>query len=244
MASQLEIDGQHGISTVRDLFLHALFARMAMTDDSIVEFRTIYDPDSNTIDLDIPPSAIAVLDQVTGMQRGDNLKTFINWLIGSRMLAPNLATDPNFISALSMRVWFGANLFNFNSEYLSIILPTGTQSILGYNLQVAPAPPIVSLVVYLVWSCPNSINVQFAIRTTVTVNPPDGSTPTMHIADTAVDTTISAPGIAAETAIMRIDGISAGSIVSLLLNRGYSGSPDQDLEAITILGLRTEFNVG
>lgn len=69
-------------ASVRDLFLHALFARIALNDNTTIEFRTVYDPATDTIDLDIPDCNVGILDTVTGMQQGPRFRAFIAWLVG------------------------------------------------------------------------------------------------------------------------------------------------------------------
>lgn len=64
---------------VRDLFLHALFARIAMTDNSVIEFQTRFNPATNTIELEVPACNLPIFDMLTGMQKGPNFKAFMGW---------------------------------------------------------------------------------------------------------------------------------------------------------------------
>jgi hypothetical protein len=240
-------------STVRDLFLHALFARIAFTNNDTTEFRTVYDPTTNVIELDIPQEAINVLDQITGIQRGPNFKTFINWLIGSTTLTPSLSrltgllADPNFTSGLSLRVWLGANLFNYNDEYLALVLPATVQSVVGHNFRT-PAPPVgqpanapSDITVSLIWSLPATGATSFTIRASTTISQTDGTPPVFG----SVDATLSASntqeaGAIIKTGIMIIPAVPAGSIVSLLLTRNFVGSPDPNTQALILVGLMVE----
>ncbi|MEM3097455.1 MAG: hypothetical protein QXU32_01880 [Nitrososphaerales archaeon] len=68
---------------VRDLFLYALFARLALSDGSNVEFETKFNPSTNTIELQLPDCAIPFFDKVTGMKQGPRFRQYINWLVGN-----------------------------------------------------------------------------------------------------------------------------------------------------------------
>jgi len=238
----------HPASTVRDLFLHALFARIAFTNNDTTEFRTVYDPITNVIDLDIPQEALDALDQVTGMQRGPNFKTFINWLIGSATLttgsgAPaGLLANPNFVSGLSLRVWLGANLFNYADDYLALVLPATVQAIVGYNFSTTNSGDVT---VSLLWSLPAALpqgeTTSATIRASATINQTDGSQPLFGSADVTVSADDSqAAGALVKTEIMVIPAVPAGSIVSLLLSRNFVGSPDPNTQAVVLVGLLVE----
>lgn len=79
---QLAQPGCIAPTAVRDLFLHALFARLTLNDNSTVEFETKYDPITNTIELQLPDCALQFFDTIAGMQRGPRLQTFMGWLVG------------------------------------------------------------------------------------------------------------------------------------------------------------------
>lgn len=80
------IGAKDGPPEANDIFLHALFARLTLNNNDTIEFETKFNPNTNTIELDLPPEAQHVLDQLTGIQRGPNFQLFINWLIGSQTL--------------------------------------------------------------------------------------------------------------------------------------------------------------
>jgi hypothetical protein len=80
---QLAQPGCNAPTGVRDLFLHALFARLALNDNSNVEFETKYNPQTNTIELQLPDCALPFFDTVTGMQQGPRFRAYIDWLIGN-----------------------------------------------------------------------------------------------------------------------------------------------------------------
>jgi hypothetical protein len=80
---QLAQPGCTAPTAVRDLFLHALFARLAFNDNSIVEFETKYNQQTNTIELQLPDCALPFFDTITGLQQGPRFRAYIDWLVGN-----------------------------------------------------------------------------------------------------------------------------------------------------------------
>lgn len=62
---------------VRDLVLHASICRIANDDNSIDEFETVYDPKTNTVDINTPTE---VIDRLREMTVGHNLGIYFGWL--------------------------------------------------------------------------------------------------------------------------------------------------------------------
>ena len=86
---------------VRDLFLFAVFARVTLTNDQNFEFETVYDPDTNTIELEIPNEVLDFL--FSDVQQGPRFCRYIEWLIqcavgnldlGVGVTGPRGATGP------------------------------------------------------------------------------------------------------------------------------------------------------
>jgi len=63
---------------IKDMFLHALFARIAANDDDVWEFETEYNQKSNTIDLLISEKFISIIENVN---KGNDFNRYIKWLI-------------------------------------------------------------------------------------------------------------------------------------------------------------------
>lgn len=63
---------------IKDMFLHALFARIAANDGETWEFETNYDPKDNDIELLISEKFISILETVA---KGPKFVRYITWLI-------------------------------------------------------------------------------------------------------------------------------------------------------------------
>ena len=85
------LDNQESLA-IRDLFLHSLFARIALNDNTTTEFSTTYDKNINEIELNVPDNLTEIFNQITGLKRGEKFKTFINWLIGSQTINEGIIT--------------------------------------------------------------------------------------------------------------------------------------------------------
>jgi hypothetical protein len=223
-----------------DIFLHALFARMTLSDGKTIEFETKFNATTNTIELDIPTEASALLDQITGIQRGPTFKRFMDWLIGSQSIIPATPRDGEFVSASDIAIWFGASRVVIG-EKLILNLPASDMSVVGYNLKTSSTlESNVNLKVYLVWTYNSGSNTSFTIRTTARVYQIDGS-----ISDVAGDTDISTfnliSGDIRETLMLNINDIHSDNIINLLFNRNYPNTPEPKTESIGILGLQFVF---
>lgn len=75
--NDLEVTATIG-DQVRDMFLHALFARIAANDDENWEFETKFDPKENHIELQIPEKFISIIESVS---KGEDFNRYIRWLI-------------------------------------------------------------------------------------------------------------------------------------------------------------------
>lgn len=85
--------------SANDLFLYALFARVARTDNSNVEFSTHYDKSCNMIELVIPDDALPIFNQITGIQQGPKFRAYIDWLIGGRANTGTSIIDEDLVIA-------------------------------------------------------------------------------------------------------------------------------------------------
>lgn len=65
---------------IRDLIIHAAICRIAYRDDSTEEFLTRYNPDTQTVDIDIPDEKLDLLMRV---QIGPKLERYFSWLTNS-----------------------------------------------------------------------------------------------------------------------------------------------------------------
>lgn len=62
---------------IRDMFLYALFARVAANDDENWEFETKYDAETQHIELDIPEDFMQIIE---GTTKGEYFRRYIAWL--------------------------------------------------------------------------------------------------------------------------------------------------------------------
>lgn len=62
---------------IKDMFLHALFARIAASDNETWEFETTYNTETQCIELDIPEEFMQIIESTT---KGDYFKRYISWL--------------------------------------------------------------------------------------------------------------------------------------------------------------------
>lgn len=63
---------------IRDMFLHALFARISANDNETWEFETKFDQTDNSIELQISEKFISILETVS---KGEDFNRYIRWLI-------------------------------------------------------------------------------------------------------------------------------------------------------------------
>jgi len=220
-----------------DIFLHALFTRITMTDNSIIEFETRFNQQTNTIELYIPQKALNILDQLTGVQRGPNFKTFINWLIGSQTLVQTTAKDLDFIPASELLIWFGATPILVENSRLVLDLPIIKASTVGYNLKTNDTF-IGNLEISLIWVFMHGSNTSFDIRSSATVSGASGAAPVITTADTTISTFNLLPGDIRESTILNVANVSSNNIINLLINRNFNGHTDPQTEAIGIVGIQ------
>lgn len=226
-----------------DIFLHALFARITLTDGSTVEFETKFNHTTNTIELIIPDKALNLLNQLTGIQRGPNFQTFINWLIGSQtLIVPTDSTkDPTFVPSSDLQVWFGATSTLADENRLTLELPTKVGSVIGHNLKTNTSFDG-SMQVFLVWTFICGSNTSYDIRAQATVSDSLGGGPVNLSDDITISTFNLVPGDIRETELLNVPGVGPNNIVNLLLTRNFDGSPDPKTESVGILGIRIKLN--
>jgi hypothetical protein len=231
-----------GPVAARDLFLYALFARIALKDNDNIEFETKFNEDTNTIELIIPPKMLPLLDQITGMQRGPNFKKYIDWLIGSQSLVPPcVPKDVNFIAASGIQVFFGSEPALVDGR-LILTLPSVETSVIGYNTKISDCFAG-SLKVYVTWLYMCGSQTSYNLRTQVTVSDSQGGGAFTNSVDTLISTFNLLPGDIRETEVLTLGNvITPNNIINLLFSRNYDGSPDPQTEGIGIVGLRVQLD--
>jgi hypothetical protein len=65
-----------------DFLLYALFARITLTNQKTIEFRSFYDPEERIIELDIPDEILDIFDELTGYEFGPKARAYLDWLAG------------------------------------------------------------------------------------------------------------------------------------------------------------------
>ncbi len=226
---------------VNDIFLHSLFARIALSNNDVIEFQTRYSKETDTIELMIPDGQMEIFDQITGMQRGNRFKAFINWLIGSETLTATatLDQDPNFISAGALSIWVGATQGSVGTNKLTLLLPTTELSVIGYNFKVGSSGG--SLKVSLVWIYDSGSNNSFNVNTSVDISAISGGVPVSSSGNTSISTFNLINGDIRETELLTVADVSQDDIVSIMVRRNYNGSPDPKTDLVGVLGLKIEF---
>jgi hypothetical protein len=222
-----------------------MFARVAFSDNSVVEFETKYDKDTNTIELYVPNDRMPIFNQLTGMKRGEKMKCFINWLIGSRdlIMAATDARDGEFVPSTSLQIWSGATVNNVDGNRLSIVMPTDEMSVIGYNFKVIEGFEG-RVRISLVWTFMGGTGLpdaSFVIRTSTNVTGAQGSDPIVITGDVTIPTFNLLLGDIRETLILETgDVIRGNDIIGTLIHRNFNGSTDAHTEAYGVLGLRIE----
>lgn len=234
-----------GNPEARDLFLHALFARIALTNNATIEFQTCYDPETNTIELIVPSEALAIFDEITGMQRGPKFQAYVNWLIGSTTLPVSSGStpdvDPSWVSASDMSIWVGAVSGSLDDKRAVIILPAAELSAVGHNTKLSTTGSG-KVKISLIWVYGGGSNNSFTIKTSANIS----VIGTGEISNEENDTTISTfnlvPGDIRETELLTTNtNAIAGDLVSVILRRNFVGSPDPKTDLVSILGIKIEF---
>jgi hypothetical protein len=223
-----------------DIMIYALFARITLTNNNIIEFETKFHRDTNTIELVVPAEAMPLLDQITGIQRGPVFKRFIDWLIGSQSIIPATLRDGEFVSSSDIAIWFGGTRAVID-EKMILNLPAADMSTIGYNLKTSSIITAgTKLKIYLVWTYNCGSNTSFTIRTNARVTQIDGT-----IQDVAGDADISTfnliSGDIRETLLLEMTDIHPNDIISLLFLRNFPTTPEPKTDSIGVIGLRFVF---
>lgn len=74
------ISGTYEEQSIRDIIIHAAICRIAGVDNSVFEFSTKYDPETDTIDLEIPDD---IINNLTSVNLGPNIGKYFGWLTNS-----------------------------------------------------------------------------------------------------------------------------------------------------------------
>lgn len=226
-------------TAISDLFLHALFARVALTSNNNIEFETIYCKETNTIELLVPPDSLKFFDQITGLKRGPNFKAYIDWLIGSTSIAPIIqGQDPNFVSASALSVWTGATQGSLTGNQIILMLPPGVLSGVGYNTKIDSSFSSGHLSVYLIWIYDSGNNNSFQIKTNVR------ATKLATGINVDADNTVSIStlnllkGDIRETLLIQTPIVAGGDIINITLSRNFESNTDPATDLVGIVGLR------
>jgi hypothetical protein len=242
-------------TSVNDIFMHALFARVTLSNNDVIEFETRYNKDTNTVELIVPSSAFKYFDQLTGMKRGPKLERFIDWLIGSKRFEP--IAQPNFISASAFDIHLGATTAKLDDRNV-VIFPGSRPSMIGYNLkaknlsdplqpdQTNPCCPVVDpddptqcVKFYLVWQYICGSNTFLELRITANITSPSVAPETI-INDIVISTDGVSPGDVIESEVLSLDSVPSGALISLTIQRNFTGSSDPNTEMIGMIGVRLE----
>lgn len=220
-------------TSVNDFFLHALFARLTLTNNRVIEFDTKFNHSTNTIELQIKDQDLKFFDQLLGIQRGPKFKTFIDWLIGSRQLTTSTLV-PDFISISAFDIWYGANESIVND--IPVVIPsTINPSHIGYNLKVKSGTTKIR--VHLSWLYIGGANTSFTLRVNAAIV--STSTPINIVNDVIIPTIGIANGDNVETAVLDID-TEDNTIIGVSIQRNCDGSTDPHTEIIGLIGMRVE----
>ena len=251
IAQQVKAIPSQSPTGVDDLFLHALFARIALKDQNVVEFETCFNPETNTIELDVPSNLLPIFNEVVGMQRGPKFQAYIDWLVGKQAIISEVnvvdstATDKDFVSASSLDIWTGAKVGNLDDEKVVIFLPNSCPSVVGYNTKVSDTFTTGQVVVSLVWvyeSGDNGSNsaATFDIQASVNISTIGGNTVTTVSNNTTIPTFNLIKGDVRETELLTLSGIVGGDMLALTIKRNFIGDSDPETEFVGILGLKVK----
>lgn len=225
--------------TLNDLFLHALFARLAFKNNEKFEFQTKYNQNTNTIELDIPQQYLEVFDQVVGIQRGPNFKKFINWLIGSESLSGlDSNIDSKFLPTSDINIWFGATYLDIGGSTLTVALPGSLPSAINSNFKTA-TDYSGDITIRLKWIYLSGSNTEYQLKINATVieNTGDSYVVTREV---EISTFNLINGDIRSSIIMDLPSIGPESIVDLVIYRNYVGSTDPQTELIGVIGIELE----
>lgn len=240
LTPQLTSAQRNNHTDVNDLFLHALFARIALSNNSSIEFQTTYNKESNEIELDIPDESLGIFNQITGMQRGEKFKQYINWLIGSETLpAPASTYDSGFIS--NFEIWVGATIAAINQDTLVYFLPSVATSIVGFNRMVGNVVDG-SGTLYLQWAYDSGSNSSFQLKINVSITDVAGNVTNLSNVITPSTFNLIKGDIRETEAITISPGsLAQGDIVSIMIHRNYVGHADPQTDLVGLVGARLVF---
>lgn len=226
---------------VRDLVLHALLARIALSNNETLEFETKFNPVTQEVELCYPDAADSIFDQILGMQRGPRLKKFINWLIGSDTLetATVSAHDQNFVGATAMAIWAGATIGTIDEDTFVYFLPAGCYSNIGFNRMTGDNIGNGSLTFYLDWVYDSGNNDSFEVKVNASITDTAGNVITASNV-IAPSTFNLLKGDIRETQLLSLPAgtVKAGDIISILVARNYNGHSDPQTDLVGVIGAR------
>lgn len=221
---------------LNDLFLHALFARLAFKNNENYEFKTKYHPSTNTIELDIPDKYLDVLDQVTGIQRGPNFKRFMNWMIGSEQLqGDDKDVNSKFLSTSDINLWYGASYLDVNGSTLTVALPSSLPSAINANFKTAPEYSG-DVQLKLNWMFIDGQNTEFYVKVNVTVIDKFGNSYVVS-EESMISTFNLIANDLRNTTIIELPNIGSDTLIDIVIMRNYSGSLDPQTETISVAGI-------
>lgn len=231
---------------IRDLFLHALFARLALTDNRIIEFETKYNCSTNTIELQIPSDILPVFDEMLGMQRGPKFQAFIDWLVGKQQIISDVPTvvvgfdnDQQFVPVGSLTVWSGATIESDDTS-VTIALPTSILSVVGYNTKLSQSISGNDIKVSLIWRYDAGNNTSYDLKTTLTATDFGGAVNVSGSLDTNISTFNLIHGDVRTTELLYVADIQPEDLINITIQRNFEGSTDPQTESVNIVGLKVE----
>lgn len=222
---------------LNDLFLHALFARLAFDNNETHEFSTRYDRASNSIELDIPDKYSTFLDQIVGLQRGPKLQQFIRWLIGSQQfVTQDGVVSSQFLSLPDFNIWFGASFVDTSKGNLSLLLPTTTASAINTSFQTSAnfSGDLAFNIRWIYFGGGANTNWKLKCSATVIDDAGDADVITNEI---DISTYNLIDGDIRSTRILDLAEINPNTLIDITLYRNYAGSSDPKTETIAVLGM-------
>lgn len=233
---------------IRDLFLHALFARLALSDNRVIEFETKYNCNTNTIELQIPSDVLPLFDEMMGMQRGPKFQAFIDWLVGKQQIISDVPTvvlgfdnDQQFVPVGSLTIWTGATIESSDTSVV-IALPTSILSVIGYNTKLSESISGNNLKVSLVWRYDAGNSTSYDIRTTLTSTDFDGVVNVSESADVNISTFNLINGDIRTTELINVFDVEPEDLLNIVIQRNFEGSGDLQTESVNVIGLKVEIS--
>lgn len=84
--------------SINDFFLHLMFARLTAKTGDVYEFKTDFNEKTQQLELDIPKKYI---DLITDLDIGDNMRQFLDWLVGDSVGGGGGAIDADIFQVQS-----------------------------------------------------------------------------------------------------------------------------------------------